>query len=171
MAVKNIEELYIQELRDLHSAERQIIDALPLVERAATTPELKKAVQKHLEETKGQLQRLDQIFQQLGERGTGHRCKAMEGLIDESKELIKDVEPGSLLDAALIVGAQKIEHYEIAGYGSARTFAEMLGKKEHAELLQETLDEEFASDIALTAIATSKINESASHQESSSATR
>lgn len=167
MAVKNFEELYIQELRDLHSAERQMLQALPQVEKAATSPELKKAVQRHMQETQAQLERLEVIFEQLGERGTGHRCKAMEGLIEENKELIKDVEAGALLDAALIIGAQKIEHYEIAGYGSARTFAELLGKPEQAQMLQESLDEEYATNLALTEIATSTINDKASHQEGS----
>jgi ferritin-like metal-binding protein YciE len=165
MSVKSFQDLYVQELRDLHSAERQLIEALPRVAKAAASPELKSAVEKHLEETMGQLARLDSIFEQLGEKGTGHRCKAMEGLIEEGKEMMEEVQQGPLLDAALIGGAQKIEHYEIAGYGTARTFAEMLGRREHIELLQATLDEEAATDEALTQIATTMVNEQAAQQE------
>lgn len=158
MSVKNFDDLYIEELRDLYSAETQLVKALPKVAKSATDPKLQKAVEEHLEQTKGQVERLEQIFESLGEKPTGHTCKAMEGLIEEADEIMKEVEKGPLLDAALIGAAQKVEHYEIAGYGTARTFAEMLGQSEHIELLQETLDEEKTTDENLTTLATSKIN-------------
>ncbi len=158
MSVKNFDELYVEELRDLYSAERQLIAALPKVAKNVTDPKLQKAVEDHLQQTKGQVERLEKIFESLGEKPGGHKCKAMAGLIEEADELIEDVEKGPLLDAALIGAAQKVEHYEIAGYGTARTFAEMVGKSEHAMLLQETLDEERTTDENLTAMATSKIN-------------
>lgn len=153
MSVSSFNDLYIEELRDLYSAETQLVKALPKVAKAVTSSKLKAAVEKHLEETKGQVERLEKIFGELGEEPTGHTCKAMQGLIEEGDEMIKEVEAGPLRDAALIGGSQKIEHYEIAGYGTARTFAEMLGQSGHMKLLQATLDEEAATDEGLTKLA------------------
>jgi ferritin-like metal-binding protein YciE len=165
MSAKNFQEMYVESLRDLHSAERQLVAALPGVAKAASSPELKQAVETHLEQTKEHVARLDKIFGELGEKGTGHKCKAMEGLIEEGKEIIEEYEEGPVRDAALIGAAQKIEHYEIAGYGTARTFAELLGQPGHLELLQTTLDEEGATDKGLTELAVGVINTDAAEQE------
>lgn len=170
MSVKSFDDLYIEELRDLYSAERQLVQALPRVAEAATSPELKKAVEAHLEQTETQVSRLEQIFEALGEKPTGHKCEAMEGLIEEAKGLIEDVEAGPILDAALIGGAQKVEHYEIAGYGTARTFAELLGHAEHVELLQATLDEEGQTDKDLTELSM-KLNQKAMSQKETAGSR
>lgn len=169
MAVENFEELYLEELRDLYSAETQLVKALPKVAKACTTPALKQAVEEHLEVTKGQVQRLEQIFQDMDEKPTGHHCKAMEGLIKESNDTIEEMEEGVLLDAAIIVGAQKIEHYEIAGYGSVRTFAEQLGYDEHIELLQATLTEEGDADDSLTNLAMNDVNPAAGEEDEEAA--
>jgi len=161
MSVKDFNDLYIQELRDLYSAERQLVEALPAVARAVESPQLADAVEMHLEQTIQHVTRLEEIFKDLGEKPTGHKCKAMEGLIAEGKEIISDTEKGAIRDAALITAAQKIEHYEISGYGSARTFAELIGEAKHAKILQKTLDEESATDENLTKLAVSTINEEA----------
>jgi len=149
-------DLLIHELRDLYSAENQIIKALPKMAKAASSEELRQAFEEHLEQTKGQVERLDQIFESLEVSSRGPKCKAMEGLIEEGKELLeeKDVDE-AVLDAALIAAAQRVEHYEIAGYGCARTFARLLGQEEAADLLQTTLDEEADTDKRLTDIAES----------------
>jgi ferritin-like metal-binding protein YciE len=164
MSVSSFQELYVEELRDLYSAERQLIEALPKVAKACSSPELSKAVEKHLKQTTEHAVRLERIFVDLGEKPTGHKCKAMEGLIEEGNEIIEEVDEGPLRDAALIGAAQKIEHYEIAGYGTARTFAEQLGQPKHIELLQATLDEEAATDKGLTEIAMGIINDEAAVQ-------
>jgi ferritin-like metal-binding protein YciE len=153
MKIDNLEKLYVEELRDLHSAERQIIQALPRMIKAASSPDLKAAFEEHLEVTKEQLARLDQIFERLGKRGAGKRCKGMEGVIAEGKELLEEDIAPEVLDAALIAAAQHVEHYEIAGYGTARTHAELLGETEAARLLQRTLDEEADTDKKLSALA------------------
>jgi ferritin-like metal-binding protein YciE len=161
MSIKDFNELYIQELRDLYSAESQLVAALPAMARAADSPQLSDAIEMHLEQTKEHVARLDQIFADLKEKPTGHKCKAMEGLIEEGKEMVKEIEKGPIRDAAIITAAQRIEHYEISGYGSARTFAEQIGEKKHAQLLQTTLDEEAKTDENLTKLAVSTINEEA----------
>ncbi len=157
MKIDNLQKLYVEELRDLHSAERQIIQALPRMIKAASSPDLKAAFEEHLEVTREQLARLDQIFDGLGKRGTGKKCKGMEGVIAEGKELLEEDIAPEVLDAALIAAAQHVEHYEIAGYGTARTHAELLGETEAARLLQRTLDEEADTDKKLTALA-QKVN-------------
>ena len=157
MKIDNLQKLYVEELRDLHSAERQIIQALPRMIKAASSPDLKAAFEEHLEITKEQLARLDQIFDGLGKRGAGKRCKGMEGVIAEGKEMLEEDIAPEVLDAALIAAAQHVEHYEIAGYGTARTHAELLGETEAARLLQRTLDEEANTDKKLTALA-QKVN-------------
>ncbi|GAC1469463.1 MAG: ferritin-like domain-containing protein [Isosphaeraceae bacterium] len=154
-------DLYIEELRDLYSAERQIIKALPKMAKAATAPELKSAFTEHLAETKGQVERLQAIFEKLGKKATGKTCRAMEGIVIEGEELIEEKPESSVLDAGLISAAQRVEHYEIAGYGSVRTYAQTLGESEAAKLLQLTLDEEGATDKKLTALAERLINERA----------
>jgi ferritin-like metal-binding protein YciE len=158
MEINDLQDLFVEDLRDLYSAENQLLKALPKMAKAATSPELKQAFEMHIEETKGQVERLQQIFDQLGEKPTGKKCAAMEGLIEEGKELMSEDIADDVLDAALIGAAQKVEHYEIAGYGTARTYAKLLGNREAAQLLQQTLDEEGATDKKLTKLAVSHIN-------------
>lgn len=152
-----MEELLVDELKDLYSAENQIIKALPKMAKATTAPELKRAFERHLEETRRQVERLDQIGEALEIKLTGKKCKGMEGLIEEGKEMMGELD-GEALDAGLIGAAQKVEHYEIAAYGTARTHAEMLGYSKVARLLQQTLNEEGATDKKLTQLAESIIN-------------
>lgn len=161
MKIRELDELYVEALKDLYSAENQIIEALPKLEKAVEAEELKEAVRKHLDQTKGQVERLKTIFDDLGENPKGHHCEAMEGLLAEGDELAKDVVAGPVRDAALIGNSQKVEHYEIAGYGTARTFAQLLGHDKHIDLLQATLDEEFDTDEKLTSIAEKIVNEKA----------
>lgn len=153
-----LEELLVDELKDLYSAENQIVKALPKMAKAAGSPELKKAFERHLEETRRQVERLDQIGEDLDVRLTGKKCKGMEGLIEEGKELMEKDLDENALDAGLIGAAQKVEHYEMAAYGTARTHAKLLGYSKAAKLLQQTLDEEGATDKKLTQLADSLIN-------------
>ena len=158
MELDTLRKLYIDELKDLYSAEKQILKALPKMARAATSPELKEAFQTHLEQTRGQIERLDRVFETLEASPRGKKCVGMEGLIEEANELIgEDPEP-EVLDAGLISKAQHVEHYEIAGYGTVRAYAELLGETEQAALLQETLDEEGETDKLLTGLAEGAIN-------------
>ena len=132
MRLDTLEKLYISELRDLYSAENQLLKALPKMAKGASSPELKDAFEKHLEQTKGHVQRLERLFDQLDESPKGKTCQAMKGLIKEGSEILKEDGEDSVLDAGLIVAAQKVEHYEIASYGSVCTFANLLGKDEAA---------------------------------------
>jgi ferritin-like metal-binding protein YciE len=157
-AMNPLEELLHDELKDLYNAENQIIKALPRMAKAASSPELKRAFERHLEETRRQVERLDQIGEELGIKLTGKKCAGMEGLIAEGKEMIGEIDDENALDAGLIGAAQKVEHYEIAGYGTARTHAEMLGYRRIAKLLQQTLNEEGVTDKKLTQLAESIIN-------------
>jgi len=152
-----LEELLQDELKDLYSAENQIIKALPRMIKGCESVELKRAFERHLEETKRQVERLNQIGEELGMKMTGKKCRGMEGLIEEGKEMLEELDEENI-DAGLIGAAQKVEHYEIAGYGTARTHADLLGLKRVAKLLQQTLDEEAATDKKLTALADSIIN-------------
>ncbi len=161
MKVKTLNELYVDELRDLYSAETQIVRALPKISKAVTTPELRKALEAHLEQTHGQIERLKTIFGELAEKPSGHTCKAMQGLLEEGDELIETVAEGPVRDAALIGACQKVEHYEGAGYGTAKTFATILGFKDHVKLLEETESEEFQADALLTQLAVEKVNDQA----------
>ena len=133
--------LYVDELRDLYSAEKQLTKALPKMAKAATSDELRNGFTEHLEQTRGHVERLEQIFEALGERSGGKKCAGMEGLIEEGSEVIGDDFEGNVMDAALIGAAQRVEHYEIAAYGTACAFAQLLGETEHLKLLQQTLDE------------------------------
>ncbi len=153
-----LQELLVDELKDLFNAENQIIKALPRMTKAASSPELKRAFEKHLVETRRQVERLEQIGRALDVKLTGKKCKGMEGLIAEGKELIEEGLDESALDAGLIGAAQKVEHYEMAAYGTARTHAQLLGHGKIARLLQQTLDEEGATDKKLTTIAERIIN-------------
>src|SRR3954462_484713 len=146
-------DLLIEELKDLYSAESQLIKALPKMAKAAESEELKSAFEEHLEQTKTHAQRLEQVMEDLDESPKGKKCKAMEGLIEEGKEVMEEDAVPVILDLALITAAQKVEHYEIAGYGCARTLAELAGEKDVASTLQETLDEEGETDKLLTEIA------------------
>ena len=148
-------DLYIEQLKDLHSAETQLAEALPKMAKAATTPELKTAFTAHLKETEEQLLRLNQIGENLSESLDGHTCTAMKGLIEEGAEWIKSDADPEVMDVSLIAAAQRVEHYEMAGYGTAHNFSELLGEEEAAELLAETLEEEEAADAKLTALAQS----------------
>lgn len=173
MSVKNIQELYVQELKDLYSAETQLVEALPKVAKAASSPKLAKAVEGHLQQTKEHVSRLEEIFADFDDKPSGHKCKAMEGLIKEVDGIIGEVKEGPLRDCALIIAAQKVEHYEIAGYGSARALAELVGTERHAEILQTTLDEEYETNLDLTDLAEGEINKQAvaQHKETASANR
>lgn len=146
-------DLLIVELKDLYSAEMQLIKALPKMAKAAESEQLKSAFEKHLEQTKTHAERLEEVMSQLDESPKGKKCKAMEGLIEEGKETMEEDAEPVILDLALITAAQKVEHYEIAGYGCARTLAELAGEKDVASVLQETLDEEGETDKLLTEIA------------------
>ncbi|MCY2966592.1 MAG: ferritin-like domain-containing protein [Planctomycetota bacterium] len=149
--------MYVEELRDLYNAEHQILKALPKMAKAASAPQLAKAFTDHLAETKVHVERLDTIFEKLDANPKGKVCKAMEGLLEEGKEVMSEEAEPSVMDAALIAAAQRVEHYEMAGYGCVRTFARLLGEDAAADLLQTTLDEEGAADKKLTKLAESVI--------------
>jgi ferritin-like metal-binding protein YciE len=164
MAVKTIEDLFIHELSDIYSAEKQLTKALPRLARAAEAPELKQAFEAHLEETQGQVERIDQIVEALGIHLKRMKCAAMEGLVEEGKEVIDEIPAGPLRDAALIGGAQKVEHYEIASYGTLSAIAKQLGYKDAIPLLQATLKEEKATDEKLTILAEQAGNQRAAEK-------
>ena len=151
--LENLQQLLLKELRDLYDAEKQITDALPKMIDAAHHSELKSALEDHLHVTKQQISRLDHIFQTLQEKPTGETCKGMKGLLKEGDELASAEGDPSTIDAAIITAAQRVEHYEMAGYGTVRTYAELLGQRQIATLLQQTLDEEKTADETLTNIA------------------
>ena len=165
MSMDSLKDLYIDELKDLYNAENQLLKALPKMARKASAPELKRAFQDHLAQTEGHVNRLEKIFKGLGEKPTGKTCKAMKGLVEEGKEIIEEDGDDSVLDAALIGAAQRVEHYEIAGYGVVRTFASLLGENSAVDLLQRTLNEEGETDKKLTALAETIINVEASEAE------
>src|SRR5690606_27388085 len=144
--IENLRELLVHELKDLYSAETQLVKALPKMAKAATDEDLAQAFEQHLEQTKVHVERLERVFDTLDEKPRGKTCEAMKGLITEGNEAISEDATDEVKDAALIVAAQKVEHYEIAGYGSVRTFANLLGEREIADILQETLDEEGETD-------------------------
>jgi len=158
MKLGSMRDLLINELKDLYSAENQLVKALPRVAKKAATPELQDAINEHLEETRRQVERLEEIFAQLQEKPRGHKCKAMEGLLEEGKEIMQADAEDAVRDAALIAACQRVEHYEIAGYGCARTFAQRLGLDDIVELLEATLEEEKNADLKLTEIAEETIN-------------
>jgi len=166
MKLETLKDLYIEELRDVYDAENQILKALPKMAKAASAEGLRDAFQEHEDVTKGQVDRLDQIFDRLGSRAKGKKCKAMEGLVEEAKELMSEDAAEEVLDAGLIAAAQRVEHYEIAVYGTLRTYAEQLGFDEDAELLQETLDEEKETDKKLSELAVDCVNVEAEEDES-----
>jgi len=150
---KGFKELYLDELKDLYNAENQLVKALPKMAKAASSKELRSGFEEHLEQTKGHVRRLERIFEMLNESPKGKKCKGMEGLIEEGSEVMEEDFDGAVLDVALIAAAQRVEHYEIAGYGTVRALAEELGQSEHASLLTETLEEEKQTDEKLTKFA------------------
>jgi len=158
MEMNNLQDLLVDELRDIYSAEKQILKALPKMAKKAWNPDLKSAFEEHLDQTEGHVDRLEQIFDQFGKKTTGKTCAAMKGLVEEGQEIMSEDMEEDTMDAALIAAAQKIEHYEIASYGTVRTWAKMLGEKDVVSLLQETLDEEGQTDKRLTKLAVSSIN-------------
>jgi ferritin-like metal-binding protein YciE len=161
MTVKSVQDLLVNELRDIYDAEKQLVKALPKMARAASSEQLRQAFQEHLEETRNQVQRLEQVFEGLDTRSRGKPCEAMRGLVQEASETMEEVKNAQLLDAALIAGAQKVEHYEIAAYGSVRALAEACGHQMVAQLLDETLEEEKGADQKLNQIALSEVNPAA----------
>ena len=165
MEMRSLKELYLEELKDLYSAEKQLVKALPKMAKNATNPELKEAFTNHLQETEGHVERLEQIFEMLGESASRKKCKGMDGLIEEAKDLLEEDASEEVLDAGLISKAQHVEHYEMAGYGTVRTYARQLGFEDQAELLQATLDEEGKANELLTQIAESSVNVEAEQGE------
>jgi ferritin-like metal-binding protein YciE len=165
MSMDSLKDLYIDELKDLYNAENQLVKALPKMAKKASSPQLKRAFEDHLGQTKVHVERLEKIFKGLGEKPSGKTCKAMKGLVEEGKEIIEEDGDDSVLDAALIGAAQRVEHYEMAGYGVVRTFASLLGESAAEATLQRTLNEEGEADKKLTALAESVINVEASEAE------
>ena len=153
MTVDSIEKLFVEELKDLYSAEKQITKTLPKLAKAASSNELRSAFEHHLKETEGHVQRLDQMFEALGVSPSGKACEGMKGVLEEGAQLLHETEAGDVRDEALIAGAQRVEHYEMAAYGTVRSYAEQLGQPQIVQLLQKTLDEEKAADRKLTSIA------------------
>jgi ferritin-like metal-binding protein YciE len=167
MANEGLRELYIDELRDLHNAENQLVKALPKMAKAASNEQLREGFEEHLEQTKEHVRRLERIFEMLDENPKGKKCVGMEGLVKEGSELMREDFEDEVMDAGIIGAAQRVEHYEIAAYGTAREFAEVLGEDEHVALLDETLNEEKETDRKLTEMA-SQINEEAKRQPAQS---
>jgi ferritin-like metal-binding protein YciE len=180
MAAQSLRELFVEELRDMYDGEKQLTRALTKMAKEASAPELQEAFTGHLQETEKQVTRLEKVFRSLGETARGKKCEGIQGIVEEGKKAMEELE-GAILDAALIGGAQKVEHYEIASYGTLAYFAELLGERDAKDLLGQTLDEEKAANDKLTQIAKSRVNrdalmdagneeELAAHQSSSQAT-
>jgi ferritin-like metal-binding protein YciE len=161
MAVKTVQDLLVDELRDIYHAEKQLLKALPKMVKAASSDKLRQAFEDHLEETRGQVERLEQVFEHLEMPARAKRCEAMAGLIEEAQEMVDEIKTPEVLDAALITAAQKVEHYEIASYGSVHALALATGRDEVAQLLAATLEEEKAADQKLNKIALSEVNKTA----------
>lgn len=158
MKLKNLQDLLVDQIKDLYSAETQLLKAIPKMAKAATSEDLRAGFEEHLEETRNQVQRLEQVCEHLGVTPKGKKCAAMEGLVEEGKEMIEEEAEDSVRDAGLIAAAQKVEHYEMASYGTARSWAEQLGLTEVAALLEETYEEEKATDEKLSQLAESMVN-------------
>lgn len=170
MPKESLRELYVNELKDLYSAETQLVKALPKMAKASSNAELRQGFEEHLRQTSEHVSRLEQIFEALGEKPTGKKCVGMEGLVKEGAETIAEDYEGALMDAAIIGAAQRVEHYEIAGYGTVRAFAELLGENEHVSLLEQTLAEEKETDEKLTQLA-EQINSQAGGRETETENR
>ena len=158
---KNLEDLFAETLKDIYFAEKHILRALPKMAREAELPELKQAFETHRDETEGQVERLNQVFEQLGRPARGKTCEAIVGIIDEAKEIMEEFKGAEALDAGLAASAQAVEHYEIARYGTLKTWARQLGLDDAAKLLDDTLQEEIKADQLLTKLATSTVNKKA----------
>jgi len=158
MSMHTLEDLFVHELKDLYSAEKQILRALPKMAKAASSEKLREGFEEHRRQTEGHVERLEQILEELGKPTRGPKCVGMEGILEEGKELMEEDMDESVCDAALIAAAQRVEHYEIAGYGTVRTLAKMLGHSDAEKLLQQTLDEEKETDEKLTELAESEVN-------------
>jgi ferritin-like metal-binding protein YciE len=174
MPNEGLKELYVEELKDLYSAENQLLKALPKMAKAASSDELREGFEEHLEQTRGHVQRLEEIFKSLDESPKGKKCMGMEGLVKEGSEVMDEDFEGALMDAALIGAAQRVEHYEIAAYGTVRELATVLGESEQASLLEQTLEEEKETDEKLTALAkevNAKANEEMGEEEGQENTR
>jgi ferritin-like metal-binding protein YciE len=161
MKLESLKDLYLEQLKDLHSAETQLVDALPKMAEKASSADLRKAFNDHLRQTTEHVRRLERIFQDLQESPKGNTCEGMKGLIKEGDQMLHMRGDASVLDAGLIAAAQRVEHYEIAGYGTVRTYAELLGRSEHVSLLEHTLREEEETDERLTELAESHVNQEA----------
>ena len=161
MPLQSMEELFLNELKDVYNAEKQILKALPRLARAADAPALQQAFTKHLRQTEGHVQRLERVFKSLDQAARGKKCKGMEGLLEEGKEILEEEGAPAVIDAALISAAQRVEHYEIAAYGCLRSYAQLLGYDEADRLLEQTLREEEETDQALSALGEGGINQAA----------
>jgi ferritin-like metal-binding protein YciE len=161
MALETLRDLFLNELRDIYHAEKQLVRALPRMAKAADSDELRQAIEKHLGETEEQVQRLERVFKSLGQPARGKRCQGMEGIVEEGKEILEEEGQEPVIDAAIISAAQKVEHYEIASYGCLITYADLLGEGEATRLLKQNLAEEEATDKALTQLAERSINRAA----------
>ena len=161
MKIKTLEDLFKHEIKDLYSAETQLIKAMPKMAKEAQNADLKAGFEQHLKETEVQAERLKKVGEKLGFAVTGHTCAAMKGLIEEAKDMIDEDAPPEVKDVGLIAQAQRVEHYEISGYGTARTLAEKLGHADIVKLLEQTLQEEKATDVKLTKLAVSQVNQEA----------
>lgn len=161
MALDSLESLFLEELKDIYHAEKQLVKALPRMAKGASSPELKRAFTQHLKETEGQVQRLERVFRDLDMTPRAKKCEGMAGLVEEGKEILREDGEDAVIDAALIAAAQRVEHYEIAAYGCLRTYAQLLGYSQAERLLQQNLDEEEAADEKLSALAEGGINQAA----------
>lgn len=165
MSMESLKDLFEHELRDIYYAEKALVKALPKMAKGATSEKLKAGIEEHLEQTKGQVERLEQVFELLGVPARGKKCEAMEGLIEEGASLLEEDADSDVLDAGIIAAAQKVEHYEIATYGTLCTWARQLGLDDTADLLGETLEEEKQTDLKLTELAESEVNVAAEMPE------
>jgi ferritin-like metal-binding protein YciE len=161
MSIQSMEDLFEDQLRDLYHAEKQLVKALPKMAKSSASADLRNAFEEHLKQTEEHVRRLERVFERLNSKARAKKCEAMEGLVEEGKELIDAGAPEEVLDAGLICAAQKVEHYEIAAYGTLITWAHQLGKHDCADILKQTLDEEKAADEKLTNLAESQINQNA----------
>jgi ferritin-like metal-binding protein YciE len=161
MKLESLKDLYLEQLRDLYSAETQLVEALPRLVEAAHNPALRQAFGDHLRQTQEHIERLDRIFRDLGQSPRGHTCAGMQGLIREGEQMIRTRGAAAVIDSGLIACAQRVEHYEIAGYGTVRTYAELLGRSEHVRLLERTLQEEEETDEKLALLADTQVHDEA----------
>ena len=162
MKIETMDDLFLEQIEDLYDAEKRLVKALPKMAEASSSDQLRRAFEMHLEQTKGQVERLDRIFGELGKKAKGETCEAMKGLIEEGEDTISNIQEPNLRDAGLIAAANRVEHYEIAAYGSAKAFAQMLGRTQAVSLLEQTLEEEKQADQKLTRLAETMVNQKAS---------